>query len=68
MRPAESNWNAVQKAAKRGYAWRSAFMLTGLAAFVWLWSDLNAMRLYTIAQAPVGKGVVDVVGSIAYRP
>jgi hypothetical protein len=36
-------------------------MLTGLAAFVWLWSDLNAMRLYTIAQAPsyVPMGVID---------
>lgn len=52
MRAEETERQAAERRVKRGLLWRVAFMLVGLAAFGWLSSQLNAMRLYTITQAP----------------
>jgi hypothetical protein len=52
MLASDSDLNSFRKRAKRGLIWRLAFMLASLAAFSWSWVNLNAMRFYTITQAP----------------
>ncbi len=45
-------WREFEKRARRGLIWRTGFILADLAVLGWLSTSLNAMRLYTISQAP----------------